>query len=280
MSFFAFYGNNDRLARVWITERLLIQESARRRLECLGAPVGNESMPYRMSCLQNIEIDAEGMVRLADFDYNQATLLRGGFSFTVCSTTDCPSSTYWLTRSFYEEGVADDVSVRLDPFLWGPSGSFPQTTYKMLMYATPVSWDKMGELRETAHGTFQADKPPDQSEVTQFAWTPRDDGVHFVCEELPPQDRVGFVGARYLHAIYDPSTHLITHFDGALRIYTDQQLDQRRSSHLRNSGKTGTRRKIFRIDSPISREAFSLIAQAFFVWNLDLATYFRKTLTG
>ena len=38
------------------------------------------------------------------------------------------------------------------------------------------------------------------------------------------------------------------------------------------------RRKVFRIDEPISREAFSLIAQAFFVWNRDLATYFRETL--
>lgn len=28
-----------------------------------------------------------------------------------------------------------------------------------------------------------------------------------------------------------------------------------------------------------SRNAFSLIAQAFFVWNRDLATYFRETLS-
>lgn len=51
-----------------------------------------------------------------------------------------------------------------------------------------------------------------------------------------------------------------------------------RGQHLRKSGKAGIRRKIFRIDHPIDREAFSLIAQAFFVWNNDLATYFSETL--
>jgi hypothetical protein len=87
-----------------------------------------------------------------------------------------------------------------------------------------------------------------------------------------------FVGARYLHAIYDPGRKLIKHFDGALRLYTGQQLEDRLTAHVRKAGKTGVRRKIFRIDEPISRDAFSLIAQAFFVWNRDLATYFRDTL--
>ena len=279
-SFVALYGKNDRLARVWIAERLLIEESARRRLECLCSPVSHETAPYSLDCLQDIQVDDEGMVRLVNFAYNQATLARDRFSFTLCSTTDCPNSTYWLLRSFWEAGVADHVSVRLDPFLWGSSDSYPQTMYKMLMYATPVNWEDMGNLRETAHGRFQADKSPDKSELTEFAWSPRDDGVHFICEELPPKERIGFVAARYLHAIYDPPSESITHFDGALRIYTGEQLDERHRAHVRNSGKTGTRRKIFRIDAPISRNAFSLIAQAFFVWNRDLATYFRESLTG
>src|SRR5450755_803364 len=66
---------------------------------------------------------------------------------------------------------------------------------------------------------MQADKPAEKSELTEFCWTRRDDGIHFVCEELPPKERIEFVGARYLHAIYAPSSQSITHFDGALRIY-------------------------------------------------------------
>jgi len=70
----------------------------------------------------------------------------------------------------------------------------------------------------------------------------------------------------------------IIHFDDAWRIYTALQLEERRKRHLRYAGKAGVRTKVFRIDQPLDLEAFSLIAQAFFVWNRDLATYFSKPL--
>ena len=41
----------------------------------------------------------------------------------------------------------------------------------------------------------------------------------------------------------------------------------RHEEHVRQAGKIGVRLKIFRIDHPINRDRFSLIAQAFFVWN-------------
>ena len=220
------------------------------------------------------------MVSLADFEYSGSRLNKNRFSFTVCSTTASPNSTYWLLRSFYEQDVGEHISVRLDPFLWGPADSFPQMAYKMIVYARPVNWDGIGQLKEQLHGEMRADKPWDHSELTQYFWDPRDDGIHFTCEELPPESRVGFEGARYLHAIYDPSAEAITHFDGALRIYTAEEFQRRRAAHLRKSGKVGIRRKIFRIDEPIDREKFSLIAQAFFVWNDELARYFRETLNS
>lgn len=77
-----------------------------------------------------------------------------------------------------------------------------------------------------------------------------------------------FEPTRYLHAIYDPEMEAITHLDGALRIYTAPQLEGRLAAgHLRKAGKAGVRRKIFRTDEPVGRDAFSLVAQAFFVWN-------------
>jgi hypothetical protein len=112
-TFVALYGKNDRLARIWMTERFMVEESARRRLDVLTGPASTGIVaPYDAACLQATSIDEDGMVRVADFSYNNATLGKDGFSFTVCSTTDCPNSTYWLLRSFYEEGVADHVGVR------------------------------------------------------------------------------------------------------------------------------------------------------------------------
>ena len=280
-TFLALYGRDERLARIWFTERLLIEEVARRRLKSLAElPGPGRGMPYSADCLRDVRVDGEGMVRLAEFKYNGSTLGTNGFSFTVCPTNEAPNSTYWLLQSFYKEDVSDHVSVRLDPFLWGPCDSFPQMMFRMLVYAKPLNWDGIGKLREQHHGQMRADKPWNRSELTEFCWDPREDGVHLIFEELPPKERAEFAGARYLHAIYNPDRRLITHFDGALRIYTSQQLEERHREHLRRSGKAGLRRKIFRIDEPIDRDAFSLIAQAFFVWNDDIATYFRETLTA
>lgn len=277
--FVRIYGRNEPLARVWFTQELLIEEASRARLKRLSEPLANAyTMPYSAGCFRGIPVDGECMVRLADFEYTGSTLVKNGFSFTVCPTNAAPNSTYWLLRSFYEQGVASHVSVRLDPFLWGPSDSFPQMMYKMIVYAKPVNWDGISQLKEQHHGQMRADKPWDRSELTEFCWDPRDNGIHSTCEELPQREHIGFEGARYLHAIYEPGSQLITHFDGALRIYTPEELEERHEEHLRKSGKAGLRRKIFRIHGPVDREVFSLIAQAFFVWNDDLAKYFRETL--
>jgi hypothetical protein len=63
-TFVFLYGKSDRLARVWMAERLLIAESARRRLESLTEPPSPETMPYAADCLRTIKVDGEGMVRL------------------------------------------------------------------------------------------------------------------------------------------------------------------------------------------------------------------------
>lgn len=278
-TFTGLYGKNERLARVRIAERLLVEAASRARLQSLAETrPKSDVMPYSTDCLRGLDVNEECMVKLADFEYNGSTLLKNRFSFTVCSTNANPNSTYWLLRSFYDQDISQFIGVRLDPFLWGPSDSFPQMTYKMIVYAKPLNWDGIGRLREQLHGEMRADKPWDRSEVTQYCWDPRDDGVHFICEEVPAEQRIGFEGSRYLHAIYNPGHQSITHLDGALRIYTAEEFRQRHESHLRKSGKIGVRRKIFRIDESINRDTFSLIAQAFFVWNDELAKYFRETL--
>lgn len=277
--FASMYGQSDRMARIWITDRLLTYETARRRLAIVAeASEPKDTIPYDAQCLNGINVDAEYMVRLANFSTNGSILEQRGHRFTICSTTESPNSTYWLLRSFHSLNIVKYMSVRLDPFLWGSSDSFPEPMYKMIVYGQPLDWCRIGRLRQPDFGQLRADKAWEDSEVTEYTWEPRDDGVHFICEELPRKDQISVRGARYLHAIYNPKNESITHFDGALRIYTDDQYELRRSDHVRKSGKLGVRRKVFRTDEPISRDTFSLIAQAFFVWNRDIVTYFSQTL--
>jgi hypothetical protein len=164
--FVALHGKNENLARVWFTERLLIEEAARRRLRSLAEVTPPaKAMPYSADCLRDVSVDNELMVRLADFEYNCSTLAANGFSFTVCPTNTAPNSTYWLLQSFYQQGIAEHMSVRLDPFLWGPCDSFPQMMYKMLVYAKPLNWDGIGQLREQHHGQMRPVRVGDRSDA-------------------------------------------------------------------------------------------------------------------
>jgi len=264
------------LARISFAEDFLQEEISHRRLEFIrDAEQQSRPCPYDMPALADLEVGRDNLVPLSTFNYDESQLSRNEYSFLLLSTTGAPNSTYWLLRSFYETDVASHVSVRLDPFLCGPTERMPAMFYRMLVYGRPLDWGRISQLRNQEFGSWCPDTPCTASEITEYCWTRRDDEIHFVCEEVPRASTVAKRPARYLHVIYDPRTQQITHFDGALRLYTQEELNQRYRTHVRNIGKIGIREKIFRIDEPVSRDAFSLITQAFFIWNDDVIKYFR-----
>jgi hypothetical protein len=279
-----FYGgvqNPDRLARIWFAERFLIDHIAAQRLERIREDgEGCRPTPYSNPALSDVPVDSERLVRLNDFDFDGSRLVRKQSAFTVLSTTSSPNSTYWLLRALYSEGIADKCSVRLDPFLHGSVEAFPSVFYKDLVYGTPLDWGKVANLQTPDHGRWFSDGLNPDAGITEFSWVPRGEEVHFICEELPKLASVHASGSRYLHTVYCRKSKLITHFDGALRLYTPEELQTRSSQHVRNAGKQGTRVKVFRTDTPIARECFSLITQAFFIWNRDVVNYFRQAIAA
>lgn len=280
-NFIGIYGRNEKLARTWFVQRLLNDEVSRLRLNGLSIERTNRApLPYTFYALDGIDVDDDWMVQLREFSYDGSSLTVNGFSFTTFLVNQNFNSTYWLQQAFFNTGVSDHVRVRLDPFLFGQSDQFPSMMYKMLVYAKPLNWDGIAKIKCAHFGQMRPDSESDRTELTEFCWEPRDDGIHFVCEELPRKNLVEVQAARYLHAIYDPKAESITHFDGALRIYTRAEMETRLKGHVRSVGKSGIRRKVFRIDAPINREAFSLISQAFFIWNYDLSAYFREQLSA
>jgi hypothetical protein len=150
--------------------------------------------------------------------------------------------------------------------------------YRMWMYGRPIDWERLRHLRQPEHGRWHPDGLSHKSGFTDFSWEPRSDGIHFLGEEVPKVESCASEASRYLHAIYNPTSEKIEHFDGALRIFTPEEIGLRHSLHVRKGGKLGVRKKVFRTDAPIERNAFSVIAQAFFVWNKDVRRYFTQEL--
>jgi hypothetical protein len=51
------------------------------------------------------------------------------------------------------KGIADCVSIRLDPFLWGASETFVPMMFKMIVFGK----DGIAKLKEQHHGRMMSD---------------------------------------------------------------------------------------------------------------------------
>ena len=271
--------DTDRAARIWIAERLLSKEIARRKLMLVRAEVQKpRPAPYDLPAIADVPVDADHLVPLSAFQYDGSRLLRNGYAFGVLTTTAAPNSSYWLLGTLYSQELDARASVRLDPLLFGPEDQFPAMFYKMWMYGRQLDWERLRHLRQPEHGRWLPSSLSHESEFTDFCWAPRPDGIHFLGEEVPKAQSCGCEPSRYLHAIYNPTSETIDHFDGAIRVFAPEEIGHRHSLHVRSGGKLGVREKVFRTDEPIHRDAFSVVAQAFFVWNEDVQCYFTQEL--
>jgi hypothetical protein len=272
-----YSGSNTRPreqdAREWLAIRLIDIEIAKRRLLELTSRIPRPH-PYDLPQLCDLRVDDEGLVPLSAFEFDGSALERNGRAFMMAPQTESENAPYWFLRRVRANDLYNGLSIRLDPFMHGPAESYPRMFYAMVVYGRPLDWNRLANLREAEHGTWFPDSEYLGYQRTEFAWTPTSDGVQFVCEEIPRDDRFETRAARYLHAIYEPAAKQIIHLDGALRIYTGQELVGRTSSHVRAVGKAGTRTKLFRIDKPIDREAFADLVSTYFVWNDDVQRYF------
>jgi hypothetical protein len=232
--------------------------------------------PYRTPALADLPLDDEGLIPLSEFQIDGDALCINGHAFFVMPPVPGSNSSYWLLNQLQRNNLTAKFSVRLNPFLHGRADQLKGRHYLSRVWGRPLDWDRIRSLREPEFGRWVPGKMSLESIHTDYAWIPHDNEVDFLCEELPLPKDVEIRGARYLHAVYNKDLRLITHLDGAIRVYKRHCLEKRREAHVRNAGKVGTRIKIFRTDSTLQPEALSEIAQAFFYWNYDVARYFGE----
>ena len=158
--------------------------------------------------------------------------------------------------------------------MFGEADKYPRMEYRMWWYGRPLDWNRIHKLKVEDHGRWLPGGLSTRAEFTDFVWSPRNEEVHFQCEEFPKVNDIFARGSRYFHTIYHVAKEKIIHLDGALRIYKDKNWEKRKDIHLRKSGKVGVRVKLFRIDAPVDRNVFGVLCSNFFVWNNDVERYF------
>lgn len=113
---------------------------------------------------------------------------------------------------------------------------------------------------------------------TDFLWVNKDGKRQFEMEEVVdvemPTEK-GNYGCRYLHSLYDPSTGVFDHFDGAIRAYDVDTIQKRRNHNLNQMGHGARYTKIFRIDGTLPINKWKSLITHYLRDNQDVYRYFK-----
>lgn len=266
-------------AKFSVTAILIDRALAARRILILSDTTSKVIKPYDHKDLNGIKVDNEGLVKLEEFDFisKSPSLVKGLTAFDILpSIFTAINSMYWAHKELIKNlSSKANIYIRLDPLLLQPVIEYKPLFQKMLVYGKPLDWNYIYNLKSIIHSRWQPDYGwQDDVEFTDLVWSPCDDGIEFICEEIPKSTSNSTRGSRYFHSILNPNKHTIEHCDGATRIFSDGEISERRLSHVRNIGKIGKRIKIFRVDGNINIEDWTNLVCAFYVWNNDIQNYF------
>ncbi|MFY0698554.1 MAG: hypothetical protein JXR11_11920 [Balneola sp.] len=279
---FKFHNRNlnsdelDKSAREW----LLIQELniciPEFRLDILKNDSQlNRPVPYNHEALADLDITLDKLVDIQSFKLENNSLVRNGFAFSLLLPREQSNSQSWVFKSLLQFG-SENVYLRPDPLMFDRKESFVIPEYKMWVYGTTYDWEVILNTKEEIHGKWRPDTLNSTTEFTEYVWSPRGDEVHFICEEIPKKEHINLRGSRYFHSIFSKKKKRIIHTDGAIRIFNESEWEDRKDSHLRKSGKIGSRIKVFLVDKEISLKQMTGLCSSYFVWNNDLRIYFAK----
>lgn len=270
----------DLRARVWIYQELVTKEIAARRLEILIEDYNkSRPRPFDHDAMLDVSIDCDGMIPMSCFVDKHLYLTRNNYNFTLLTPLPARQSNFWIEKKLNYGGFRDSCFIRPDPFLFGREDEFTPAQYRMWVYGLPLDWDRIKNLRETETGRWMNDDlNSDSFQFTEFVWRPTEKEIHFTLEEVPKLESLRFRGSRYFHSIYNRKDDIITHLDGAIRIYNEEELKTRSTIKLKDPDavKIGKRIKLFKIDNEVEKDAWSNLIASYFVWNEDVASYFQK----
>jgi hypothetical protein len=266
--------------RLWVTERLISEAIAQKRLVTLVEDYEAEhKRPYHHSSLLELKPDKYGLVPLDSFSMSPSFfpgLKRGQTVFEILPTIPTAlHSMYWAMHILRSLSDVEKL-VRLDPLMNQPESAYGPIFYKMLVYGQPLDWDRLARIRQPEHARFQPD-PGWQEDIqfTDLVWAPIDEGVEFICEEVPKLNAFQVRPSRYFHGIFVPARKAFIHCDGAIRLYSSDSIQERLNSHVRKIGKIGKRVKVFAVNGDIPAETWTSLVCAYFVWNRDIQKYFN-----
>ena len=115
---------------------------------------------------------------------------------------------------------------------------------------------------------------------TEFWWKTDEDERTLEMEEIQTLPSMGVsseeYGCRYIHSIYNVRQKIFKHFDGAVRIYSQEGIMSRWDMPINKAGKNTVYTKLFRIDGELALSDWKLLCIYYFRNNSLVYEYFNK----
>jgi hypothetical protein len=185
----------EQFARLQVVARAIQQAADELRVALLRtASREPRPSPYDHPALQDVTVDEDNLVALAEFEIDGLALSRNGHTFSMVPPVDSQNSAYWLLQTIAHRRLADGISVRLDPLMHRPASEFSRVGYKMWLYGRHLELAALSRMTEEQFGRWIPGKLSSRCAFTDYVWSPRERELHLILEELPTLEQIGTRG--------------------------------------------------------------------------------------
>lgn len=171
------------------------------------------------------------------------------------------------------------IKIALDSDLVGYASSY-EKSIELEFWWGPKFNEDMTKIQPgvTVHASNDYQKLFNGISKTEFWWKAKDSTRTFEAEELKEIPSLGIAedqfGCRYVHAEINISDKFFDHFDGAVRMYSDEEMKNRVQTNIKKAGKRSKYTKLFRIDGELSIGEWKSFVSSYFQGNPLVVEYF------
>lgn len=171
------------------------------------------------------------------------------------------------------------IKVLLDPDMVGLASSYTEHEEQQYWRRGPKFQDDLVSISEgvTHIEANERERFFQGCSATQFWWQSRDNQHILEAEELRdmPQRIKGdtYYGCRYVHSIVEEDTGKITHFDGAIRGYTEEKMIKRLEVDINRTSRDADYTKLWRVDGTILLQDWKGLLFDYFRDNYHVGQY-------
>jgi hypothetical protein len=186
-------------------------------------------------------------------------------------------------RFYYKTRPDNTFRIAIDHHRIMPKEFFQRIVEMDTWYGPKFDKSKLDDINTTGLTVVKRSQPSPfdfffgKLDRTEFFWSYRDGVKTFEVEEISGKELFydPYYLNKYVHSERDVSLKLLRHFDGAVKVYLQENYDNRLISQMPKEFKSYKKIKLFRIDGDIDIDEWIELIALFYKGNEMIIEYFN-----